>query len=53
MYASTGDARFKEKGEQVVAGLAECQRKLGTGYLSAFPEEFIDRVENQKRVWAP
>ena len=34
-------------------GLAECQRKLGSGYLSAFPEEFIDRVESQKRVWAP
>ena len=53
MFASTGDARFKDKGDQVVTGLAECQRKLGTGYLSAFPEEFIDRVERSKRVWAP
>jgi DUF1680 family protein len=53
MFASTGDARFKDKGDQVVAGLAECQRKIGSGYLSAFPEEFIDRVEHQRRVWAP
>jgi DUF1680 family protein len=53
MFASTGDARFKAKGDQVVSGLAECQRKLGTGYLSAFPEEFIDRVVARKRVWAP
>ena len=53
MYASTGDERFKLKGAQVVTGLAECQRKLGSGYLSAFPEEFIVRVEQQKRVWAP
>ena len=53
MYASTGDERFKARGEQVVAGLAACQRKLGSGYLSAFPEEFIDRVERQQRVWAP
>ncbi|MFO0887856.1 MAG: glycoside hydrolase family 127 protein [Isosphaeraceae bacterium] len=53
MYASTGDARFKEKGDAVVAGLSECQRKLGSGYLSAFPEEFIDRVESRRRVWAP
>jgi uncharacterized protein len=53
MYASTGDARFKSKGDQVVSGLAQCQRKLGSGYLSAFPEEFIERVEHQKRVWAP
>lgn len=53
MYASTGDDRFKARGEQVVAGLAECQRKLGSGYLSAFPETFIDRVERQEPVWAP
>ncbi|HVV71730.1 MAG TPA: glycoside hydrolase family 127 protein, partial [Verrucomicrobiae bacterium] len=53
MYASTGDHRFKEKGDAVVAGLAECQARLGSGYLSAFPETFIDRVEKPSRVWAP
>ncbi len=53
MYASTGDPRLKEKGERVVAGLAECQAKLGGGYLSAFPESFIDRVEKRTPVWAP
>ena len=54
MFASTGDVRVKEKGNQVVDALAECQRALGaSGYLSAYPEEFIERVENEKRVWAP
>ena len=53
MYASTGDDRFKAKGDAVVAGLAECQQKLGNGYLSAFPETLIDRVEKPSRVWAP
>jgi DUF1680 family protein len=53
MYASTGDPRFKAKGNAVVAGLAECQAKIGTGYLSAYPESFIDRVEKRERVWAP
>jgi Beta-L-arabinofuranosidase, GH127 len=53
IYASTGDERLKEKGNAVVAGLAECQQKIGTGYLSAFPETFFDRVEKQQRVWAP
>jgi DUF1680 family protein len=53
MYASTGDKRFKDKGDAVVAGLAECQERLGSGYLSAFPESFIDRVEKPSRVWAP
>ncbi len=53
MYASTGDERLKAKGDAVVKGLAECQAKLGTGYLSAYPEEFLDRVEKRQRVWAP
>ncbi len=53
LYASTGDARLKQKGDAVVAGLAECQAKFPSGYLSAYPEEFIDRVEQQQRVWAP
>lgn len=53
MYASTGESRLKEKGAAVVAGLAECQAKLGNGYLSAYPETFIDRVEKRTPVWAP
>ena len=53
MYASTGDERLKHKGDAVVAGLAECQAKFGTGYLSAYPEEFFDRVETLRPVWAP
>src|ERR1035438_1072639 len=53
MYASTGDERLKQKGAALVAGLAACQAKFPSGYLSAYPEEFIDRVEKQQQVWAP
>lgn len=53
MFASTGDVKIKEKADQVVAGLAACQQAMGNGYLSAFPEEFIDRVVAGKPVWAP
>jgi len=54
MYASTGDAEIKAKADAIVAGLAECQKALGTsGYLSAFPETFFDRVESVRTVWAP
>lgn len=58
MFASTGDARFKGRVDKIVAGFAECQNALAkngshAGYLSAFPESFIDRVENQQPVWAP
>jgi DUF1680 family protein len=54
MYAATGDERIKAKAEAVVAGLAECQKALGgSGYVSAFPESFFDRVESIRSVWAP
>ncbi|HUD82079.1 MAG TPA: beta-L-arabinofuranosidase domain-containing protein [Candidatus Saccharimonadales bacterium] len=53
MYAATGDHRYKDKGEAVVRVLGQCQEKLRDGYLSAFPETFIDRVEQRKQVWAP
>jgi DUF1680 family protein len=57
MYASTGDERFKAKADSLVAEFAKVQdaegRKFHPGYLSAFPEEFFDRVEARQRVWAP
>jgi DUF1680 family protein len=54
MFASTGDARVKAKAEAIIAALAECQEALGpSGYLSAFPESFFDRVESVRSVWAP
>src|SRR5438045_927381 len=57
MYASTGDARFKARADLVVAQLATIQaaqaRRFHAGYLSAFPEEFFDRVEARQQVWAP
>ena len=54
MYASTGDEALKAKADAIVAELAKCQKALGErGYLSAFPDSFIDRVEECKPVWAP
>ena len=58
MYASSGDERFKAKGDALVAELARAQqaapsRGFNAGYLSAFPEDLFDRVEKRERVWAP
>lgn len=53
MYACTGDEKLKANAQYMVAEMAKCQAKIGSGYLSAFPESFIDRVEAQKPVWAP
>jgi len=35
-YAQTGDARFKQKVDEVVAGLVECQKARPDGFLAAF-----------------
>jgi DUF1680 family protein len=58
MFASTGDQRFKARGDLIVAELAKVQqaspsRGYHEGYLSAFPEELIDRVDARRSVWAP
>jgi uncharacterized protein len=54
VYASMGDKDAKAKGDLMVAELAKCQQKLGpTGYLSAFPIEWFDRLDARKPVWAP
>jgi DUF1680 family protein len=57
MYAATGDAGFKARADLMVAELAKVQaaeaKEFHSGYLSAFPEEFFDRVEARTRVWAP
>ncbi|XWS52490.1 hypothetical protein CRYUN_Cryun11dG0074600 [Craigia yunnanensis] len=53
MWASTHNDTLKEKMSTIVSVLSTCQKKMGTGYLSAFPSEFFDRFEAIKPVWAP
>jgi len=57
MFASTGDARFKGRADNLVTELAKVQaaeaKRFNPGYLSAFPEELFDRVDARQRVWAP
>ena len=53
MYASTGDEDLKKNATTVVAELGKCQTALKSGYLSAFPIEFFDRLRERQRVWAP
>ena len=58
MYASTGDTRFKAARGLPSSRNLPSARKFSrggfhAGYLSAFPESFIDRVEQGQPVWAP
>ena len=53
-YASTGNEIFKKKSDSIVSVLAEVQKTLNEGgYLSAFPQNYIDRNIAGKSVWAP
>jgi DUF1680 family protein len=51
MYASTGDQRLREKANQVVSGLGQCQDKSGTGYLHTKPDNFTTRGEAPLGLW--
>ena len=51
MFAQTGDAAVKARGDLVVAELAKCQQP--SGYLSAVPQEVVDRLKARRGAWAP
>jgi hypothetical protein len=53
MSTSQDDAEIRALGSRVVAGLAECQKAHGDGYVSAFPPEFFDRLKRREKVWSP
>jgi DUF1680 family protein len=50
MCAATGDTSFRDKANYMVKVLADCQEKLGSGYLSAFPATKFDRLEATPRA---
>ncbi|XXG56552.1 hypothetical protein AAC387_Pa03g3935 [Persea americana] len=53
MWASTHNITLYEKMSAVVKALEECQNKMGTGYLSAFPSDEFELLEALHYVWAP
>ncbi len=54
LHASTGKEKYRAKGDSLVDGLVEVQQALGkSGYLSAYPENLINRNIRGESVWAP
>lgn len=53
MWASTHNETLKEKMTAVVSALSACQKKIGNGYLSAFPTDLFDHLEARQPAWAP
>ena len=48
------DAELLANLDRLVDGLDVCQKRMGKGYLSAFPEEEFDKLEQSgKGIWAP
>lgn len=50
-YATTNDSTIHNTIQYLLEELELCQ--FDNGYLSAFPENFFDRVESGKPVWVP
>jgi DUF1680 family protein len=57
-WASTGNPDARDKGRYIVRQLAGLQGRAAAagfnpGYLSAFPEEYFDRLEAGQPIWSP
>ena len=52
-FATSGNDVLKKKGDEIVSGLAQCQKKNAGGYLSAYPTDLFEQLAAGKPVWAP
>jgi len=57
-WSATGDEQLRTRALAITTELRRIQialaaRGASPGYLSAFPEELFDRVEQRRGVWAP
>lgn len=53
LYVQSGDSKTKSTINHVVKTLDEIQNATGKGYVSAFSESMLDRVEADGSGWAP
>ncbi|MEI7903718.1 MAG: beta-L-arabinofuranosidase domain-containing protein, partial [bacterium] len=53
MYSSTGDGRFKERGDLMVSELAKCQAANPRGHVGGIPESFFETLEKGERGHIP
>uniref|UniRef100_A0A0D9WS42 Uncharacterized protein n=1 Tax=Leersia perrieri TaxID=77586 RepID=A0A0D9WS42_9ORYZ len=53
MWASTHNGELKGKMTKVVDILYSCQKKMGSGYLAAYPESTFDLYDQLAETWSP
>src|SRR5579871_62750 len=51
MFAETGDTRYRQRVDYIVAELAECQSAHGDGYVAGFTRKRGDVVEDGKAIF--
>jgi DUF1680 family protein len=51
--ATAGNEVLASRGNELVAALAQCQKKIGSGYVGAFPPELFEHLVKGQSVWAP
>jgi DUF1680 family protein len=51
--AGSGNSVLRSRGDELVSGLAACQKKIGTRYLSAYPTDLFEHLAQDKPAWAP
>src|SRR5271157_5686342 len=51
--AGSGNSVLKGRGDELVSGLAACQKKIGSNYLSAYPTDIFEHLAQGKPAWAP
>src|ERR1039457_477894 len=51
--AGSGNAVLRGRGDELVSGLAACQKKIGSNYLSAYPTDIFEHLAQGKPAWAP
>jgi uncharacterized protein len=42
--ATSQNGDLKRRGDEIVSALAQCQKQIGSGYLSAFPPELFEHL---------
>ncbi|XP_039807282.1 uncharacterized protein LOC120671108 [Panicum virgatum] len=53
MWASTRNGTLRARMARVVDALHGCQKKMGTGYLAAYPDTMFDAYEQLDEAWSP
>jgi DUF1680 family protein len=51
--AGSGNSVLRGRGDELVSGLAACQKKIGSNYLSAYPTDIFEHLAQGKPAWAP